>query len=71
MKKQKNFPFKPLLQEIRLKNLSIRKIFLSSNILSFEIKKTHAVEVYRNVTKLNYIHPLSFDQKSLTDPPKG
>ena len=32
VKKREIFAFKPLLQEIRLKNLTIRKIFWSSNI---------------------------------------
>ena len=32
VKKREIFTFKPLLQEIRLKNLTIRKIFWSSNI---------------------------------------
>ena len=32
VKKREIFAFKPLLQEIRLKNLIIRKIFWSSNI---------------------------------------
>ena len=32
LKKREVFAFKPLLQEIRLKNLTIRKILWSSNI---------------------------------------
>ena len=40
-KKHQILAFKPLLQEITLKNPTIRKIFLSSNVLSFEIKKKY------------------------------
>ena len=31
----------------------------------------HAVETYRNGAKLNYIYPLWFSHKYLTDPSKG
>ena len=31
-------------------------------------KKIHAAKAYRNRANLNYIHPLCFYQKSLTDP---
>ena len=34
-KKHEILTFKPLLQEIELKNLTIRKLFLSSNIYTF------------------------------------
>ena len=36
--------FKPLLQEIRLKNPTIRMIFLSSNVKALKYKKIHAAE---------------------------
>ena len=35
------------------------------------IKKIHAADAYRNVGKLNYVHPLWFYQKFSTDPSKG
>ena len=41
---------------------------LTSKLLN---KKIHAVETCRNGAKLNYIHPLWFYQKSLTDSWKG
>ena len=58
-KKSEILAFKPLLQEIQLKILTSRKIFWSSNILSFEIKKKkiHTAEAYWNGAKLNYIPP--------------
>ena len=49
--------FKPLLQEIRLKNLDYQKEFLKLKHLSFEIKKIHAAKAYRNGAKWNYIDP--------------
>ena len=30
-------------------------------------KKMHAAEAYRNGAKLNYVHPMWFYQKSLTN----
>ena len=46
VKKREILAFKPLLQEIWLKNLTSRKIFWKNN-----------TEVYQNGAKLNYIHP--------------
>ena len=59
-KKHENLVFKPLLQEIWLKNLTIRKLFWSSK---FSKKKKHATKSYRNWIMFN---PQSFYQKSLT-----
>ena len=69
MKKHGSLTFKPLLQEIQLKNLSEN----FSKALTFKLwnKKMHAVETYRNGAKLNYIYPLWFSHKYLTDPSKG
>lgn len=54
-KKHENLVFKPLLQEIWLKNLTIRKLFWSSK---FSKRKKHATKSYRNwISKLNYVQP--------------
>ena len=57
-KKHGSLTFKPLLQEIQLKNLS--ESF--SKALTFKLwnKKMHAAETYRNGAKLNYIYPYGF-----------
>ena len=56
-KKHEILAFKPLLQKIRLKKLTIRKILWITNIYAFNWKKRHAAEAYRNEGKLNYVHP--------------
>ena len=56
-KKHKILAFKPLLQEIWLKNLTSRA-FLKLQHLSFKIKKIPAAgRACRNGAKLNYVHP--------------
>ena len=56
-KKHEILAFKPLLQKIRLKKLTIRKILWITNIYALNWKKRHAAEAYRNEGKLNYVHP--------------
>ena len=60
------FFWKSPLQEIWLKNLTIKKIpkTLTSKLWN---EKMYFAEAYRNGAKLNYIHPLWFYQKFSTD----
>ena len=62
-KKHEIFTFKPLLQEIWLKNLTSRKLFWSSTSKLQNKKKKPTAKACRNGAKLNYVHPTMVSSK--------
>ena len=57
IKKPEILVFKPLLQDIRLKNLTSRKIFWSSNIYGLKFKKNKCCQSLPKWSKIEFYSP--------------